>query len=66
MERIMTMRSANMTLQQIADQFNAESIPTLRGGREWRPSSIQTALGYRRPGERDRMPPRDYGGDSGG
>jgi hypothetical protein len=66
MDRIMTMRSANMTLQQIADQFNAESIPTLRGGREWRPSSIQTALGYRRPGERDRMPPRDYGGGSGG
>ena len=56
-ERIRTMRSANMTLQQIADQFNAESIPTLRGGRQWRPSSIQTALGYRRPGPRDRLPP---------
>jgi peptidoglycan hydrolase-like protein with peptidoglycan-binding domain len=66
MERIMTMRSAHMTLQQIADQFNAESIPTLRGGREWRPSSIQTALGYRRPGERDRLAPRDYGGGHGG
>ena len=39
------MRSANMTLQEIADQLNAESIPTLRGGREWRPSTIQTALG---------------------
>ena len=26
------MRSANMTLWQIADQFNAEGIPTLRGG----------------------------------
>jgi peptidoglycan hydrolase-like protein with peptidoglycan-binding domain len=55
-ERIMTMRQANMTLQEIADQFNAESIPTLRGGREWRPSTIQTALGYRRPGPRDRRP----------
>jgi peptidoglycan hydrolase-like protein with peptidoglycan-binding domain len=66
MERIRTMRSANMTLQQIADQFNAESIPTLRGGREWRPSSIQAALGYRRPGERDRLPPRGYGGGNGG
>jgi hypothetical protein len=64
-ERIRTMRSANMTLQQIADQFNAESIPTLRGGREWRPSSIQTALGYRRPGERDRVP-RGYGVGHGG
>jgi peptidoglycan hydrolase-like protein with peptidoglycan-binding domain len=66
MERIVTMRSANMTLQQIADQFNAESIPTLRGGREWRPSSIQTALGYRRPGERDHLAPRDHGGRNGG
>ena len=66
MERIRTMRSANMTLQEIADQFNDESIPTLRGGREWRPSSIQTALGYRRPGERDRLAPRDYGGGNGG
>jgi hypothetical protein len=62
----MTMRSANMTLQQIADQFNAESIPTLRGGREWRPSSIQTALGYRRPGPRDRRPPAHRGGGDGG
>jgi hypothetical protein len=66
MERIMTMRSANMTLQQIADQFNAESIPTLRGGREWRPSSIQTALGYRRPGEREHLAPHDNGGRHGG
>ena len=56
-ERISTMRSANMTLQQIADQFNADSIPTLRGGKQWRPSSIQAALGYRRPGPRDRLPP---------
>src|SRR5689334_15280010 len=56
-ERIRSMRQANMTLQEIADQFNAESIPTLRGGREWRPSTIQTALGYRRPGPRDRRPP---------
>ena len=53
-ERISTMRSANMTLQQIADQFNADSIPTLRGGTQWRPSSIQAALGYRRPGPRAR------------
>jgi DNA invertase Pin-like site-specific DNA recombinase len=65
-ERIRTMRSANMTLQEIADQFNAESIPTLRGGREWRPSTIQTALGYRRPEPRDRMPPAHNGGGNGG
>jgi len=65
-ERISTMRSANMTLQQIADQFNAEGIPTLRGGSEWRPSSIQAALGYRRPGPRDRLPPLQNGGGTGG
>jgi DNA invertase Pin-like site-specific DNA recombinase len=65
-ERISTMRSANMTLQQIADQFNADSIPTLRGGKQWRPSSIQAALGYRRPGPRDRLPPlHNRGGNRG-
>lgn len=66
MERIRTMRSANMTLQEIADQFNAECIPTLRGGRQWRPSTIQTALGYRRPGPHDRLPPVHNGGGNGG
>ena len=65
-ERISTMRSANMTLQQIADQFNADSIPTLRGGKQWRPSSIQAALGYRRPGPRDRLPPLHNRGGNGG
>jgi peptidoglycan hydrolase-like protein with peptidoglycan-binding domain len=53
-ERIRDMRSANMSLKQIADRLNAEHIPTLRGGREWRPSSIQAALGYRRPRSRER------------
>jgi Recombinase len=43
------MRQAGMTLQAIADQLNAEGIPTLRGGAEWRPSSVQAAAGYRRP-----------------
>ena len=65
-ERISTMRSANMTLQQIADQFNADSIPTLRGGKQWRRSSIQAALGYKRPGPRDRLPPLHNRGGNGG
>jgi DNA invertase Pin-like site-specific DNA recombinase len=56
LERISAMRAANLTLRAIADQLNAEQIPTLRGGREWRPSSIQAALGYRRPGPRDHLP----------
>ena len=45
-----------MTLRAIADRLNTERVPTLRGGAQWRPSSIQTALGYRRPGPRDHLP----------
>jgi DNA invertase Pin-like site-specific DNA recombinase len=48
-EQIVTMRNEGMTLQAIADRLNAEGIPTLRGGTEWRPSSVQAAAGYRRP-----------------
>jgi DNA invertase Pin-like site-specific DNA recombinase len=55
-KRITAMRAANMSLRAIADQLNAEGVPTLRGGKQWWPSSIQTALGYRRPGRRDQLP----------
>jgi hypothetical protein len=55
-ERIGTMRAANMTMQAIADRLNAEGVPTLRGASEWRPSSIQAALGYRRPSPSDHLP----------
>jgi DNA invertase Pin-like site-specific DNA recombinase len=51
-ERIIAMRKANMTLKAIADQLNAEGVPTLRGGAMWRPSSVQAALGYQRPSTR--------------
>ena len=50
-ERIVTMRTAGMTLQAIADVLNSEGVPTLRGGAKWRPSSVQSAAGYRRPPE---------------
>jgi DNA invertase Pin-like site-specific DNA recombinase/peptidoglycan hydrolase-like protein with peptidoglycan-binding domain len=56
-ERIIAMRDAGMTLQAIADQLNAEEVPTLRGGAMWRPSSVQAALGYRRPASRGPLPP---------
>jgi Putative peptidoglycan binding domain/Resolvase, N terminal domain/Recombinase len=62
LERITAMRAANLSLQQIADQLNAENVPTLRGGRQWRPSSIQAALGYRRPEQRERFPPLESRG----
>jgi DNA invertase Pin-like site-specific DNA recombinase len=55
-ERIAAMRAANMTLSAIAEQLNAEGVPTLRGGKKWRPSSIQATLGYQRPGPRDHLP----------
>jgi hypothetical protein len=48
-DRIARMRGSGMTLQAIADQLNAEGVPTLRGGALWRPSSVQRATGYRRP-----------------
>ncbi len=48
-ERIAGMRTGGMTLQAIADRLNAEGIPTVRGGAKWRPSSVQAAVGYRRP-----------------
>jgi hypothetical protein len=37
-----------MSLQAIADALNAEGVPTVRGGAKWRPSSLQSATGYRR------------------
>jgi DNA invertase Pin-like site-specific DNA recombinase len=51
-QRILEMRGEGMTLQAIADQLNEEGVPTMRGGQLWRPSSVQAALGYRRPRRR--------------
>ncbi len=48
-EQIAEMRAEGMTLQAIADALNEEGVPTLRGGQKWRPSSVQSAAGYRRP-----------------
>jgi len=48
-ERIAALREEGLTLQAIADRLNEEGVPTLRGGAEWRPSSVQAAAGYRRP-----------------
>jgi DNA invertase Pin-like site-specific DNA recombinase/peptidoglycan hydrolase-like protein with peptidoglycan-binding domain len=57
-QRIVDMRQAGMTLQAIADQLNQQNTPTLRGGREWRPSSVQAAAGYRRPKPKHNQPKR--------
>jgi Resolvase, N terminal domain/Recombinase len=47
--RIAELRERGLSLQAIADALNAEGVPTPRGGARWRPSSVQSALGYRRP-----------------
>jgi DNA invertase Pin-like site-specific DNA recombinase len=54
--RIATMRASGMTLQAIADTLNREGVPTLRGGAKWRPSSVQAATGYKRPGRHTTEP----------
>jgi DNA invertase Pin-like site-specific DNA recombinase len=47
-KRIAMMRADGMTPQAIADVLNEEGVPTPRGGATWRPSSVQTAAGYKR------------------
>ena len=46
--RIAAMRQRGMTLQGIADTLNKERVPTLRGGSEWRPSSVRVVLNRKR------------------
>jgi Resolvase, N terminal domain/Recombinase len=48
-EQIAGLRESGLSLHAIAEQLNSESVPTPRGGAMWRPSSVQSALGYRRP-----------------
>jgi DNA invertase Pin-like site-specific DNA recombinase len=40
------------SLREIARRLTADGVPTVRGGTEWRPSSVQVALGYQRPAAR--------------
>ncbi len=55
-ERIVSMRAKGRTFRAIADVLNAEGVPTMRGGTEWRVSSVQAATGYRRPRARRQAP----------
>jgi hypothetical protein len=48
-QRLAMLRDRGLSLQAIAATLNADGLPTPRGGSEWRPSSVQAALGYRRP-----------------
>jgi Recombinase len=38
------MRKRGVTLQAICDKLNAEGVPTARGGRMWRPTSLRAVL----------------------
>jgi DNA invertase Pin-like site-specific DNA recombinase len=40
------------TLKEICSRLEQLGVPTPRGGKQWRPSSIQTVLGYKRPPKR--------------
>jgi hypothetical protein len=59
---IAALRSSGLPLQGIADRLNAAGVPTLRGGQKWRPSTVQAAVGYRRPAPR---PEHSHGGRRG-
>jgi DNA invertase Pin-like site-specific DNA recombinase len=48
-QRIAALRERGLSLQAIADALNDDGVPTQRGGARWRPSSVQAALGYKRP-----------------
>jgi DNA invertase Pin-like site-specific DNA recombinase len=56
-QRIAEMRAEGMTLQAIADELNADGVPTVRGGAKWRPSSVQAATGYQRHTREQTLPP---------
>lgn len=43
-DRIRRLRDDGMTLQAICDTLNGEGIPTPRGGRVWRPTSLRAIL----------------------
>jgi len=50
-ERLARERRGGATYREIAERLNAEGVPTGRGGREWYPSTIRSAI---RAWDRDR------------
>jgi hypothetical protein len=57
--RLAAMEDDDMSLQEMADQLNAEGVSTLNGRETWWPSSVRTALRYARAksvARSDRLP----------
>jgi DNA invertase Pin-like site-specific DNA recombinase len=52
-ERVRAMYSSGLSRQAICNVLNAEGIPTIRGGKTWRPSALQVIMGYKRPSQRE-------------
>jgi DNA invertase Pin-like site-specific DNA recombinase len=48
LRRLAAMEDDDMSLQEMADQLNADGVPTLNGSDTWWPSSVRTALRYAR------------------
>jgi Resolvase, N terminal domain len=48
LSRLTAMHDDDLSLQEMADQLNADGEPTLFGGEAWWPSSVRTALRYAR------------------
>lgn len=48
LSRLTAMHGDDLSLQEMADQLNADGEPTLFGGETWWPSSVRTALRYAR------------------
>jgi DNA invertase Pin-like site-specific DNA recombinase len=46
--RIQAGVAGGMTFQEIANDLNRDGVPTLRGGKKWRPSSVSNAAGSKR------------------
>jgi DNA invertase Pin-like site-specific DNA recombinase len=44
---ISRMRAQGLTLHAIAQRLNSAAVPTLRGGKEWRPSAVRAVLNRR-------------------
>lgn len=42
--RLLAHRDAGATYREIADQLNTERVPTGRGGRQWHPSTVRSAI----------------------